>query len=82
MIHALEARLNGYQAECARLSESLHEAERLTQLYRRRSEEADTRLASLQRTISQQLAEHLIVDDTFGALSIDPFQAQYLSPAP
>lgn len=82
MIHALETRVGRYQAECARLNESLREAERRTRLYQRRSEEADAKLASLQRTISQQLTEHLIEDDVFGALPIESPYAQYASTAP
>jgi chromosome segregation ATPase len=57
MIHALETRLGRYQSECARLSESLKEAERRSDVYERRSKDADAQLASLQRTISQLLTE-------------------------
>ena len=57
MIQTLETRLERYQSECARLSESLREAEHRSDIYERRSRDADAKLASLQRTISQRLTE-------------------------
>ncbi|WP_158811622.1 hypothetical protein [Beijerinckia sp. L45] len=81
MIRTLEGRLNGYQGECKRLAESLQEAERRTRIYRRRSEDAETKLASLQRTISQRLIGQLIEDDVSGTLPLEPSHTQHASPA-
>jgi hypothetical protein len=81
MIHALESRLSGYKLECDRLSENLREAERRTRVYKRRSEDAESKLIALQRTISLRLTEHLIEDDMFGALPLESPQArQTVSP--
>lgn len=82
MIHALEARLSGYKGECARLKDSLREAERRTRVYKRRSEDAESKLVSLQRTISQRLTEYLIEDDIFGALPLEPQPAPAASLSP
>lgn len=81
MIHALEARLSGYKSQCERLTEKLREAERRTRVYKRRSEDAESKLVSLQRTISKRLTEYLIEDDMFGALPLESAQVhQTVSP--